>query len=192
MVCTTRRIAAATFAVVIAAGCASQQGKATKAIAAADSALQTVSADAQAYVPDQYKTLSDELAAARADIQAKNYADGLTKAGDVSTKVGELPAAVEAAKTRLAASWQTMSDSVPGMVKAIQTKVDELSKMRRLPAGMDKAKMDAAKASLSQLTASWTQAMDAYKNGKLADAVSMASDVKGKAGQTMSTLGMKK
>ena len=192
MVPTTKGIAAAAFAVVIAAGCASQQGKANKAITVADSALQSVSADAQAYVPDQYKALTDELATARTDLDAKNYADALTKAGEVSTKVGELPAAIETAKTQLAASWQTMSDSVPTMVKALQARVDELSKARRLPTGVDKAQLDAAKGSLSQLTASWTQAEDAYKNGKLAEAVAMASDVKGKAGETMSTLGMKK
>jgi hypothetical protein len=67
-----------------------------------------------------------------------------------------------------------------------------LSKMRRLPAGMDKAKVDAAKASLAEMTSSWTQAMDAYKGGKVAEAVMMASGIQSKAGETMSALGMKK
>lgn len=192
MVSTTKRIAGVLLVIAGAAACASPQGKANKAIAAADSALQAVSADAQAYVPAQYKTLSDELAAARTDVEAKQYADASTKAAEVSTKVAELPAAIEAAKTQLAASWQTMADSLPGMVKAIQTKVDELSKMRRLPAGMDKAKVDAAKASLAEMTASWTQAMDAYKGGKMAEAVNLATGLKSKAGETMSALGMKK
>ncbi len=192
MVSTMKRIAGALLVIAAAAACASPQGNADKAIAAADSALQAVSADAQAYVPDQYKMLSDELAAARTDVEAKQYADASTKAAEVSTKVAELPAAVETAKQQLAASWQTMEGSLPGMVQAIQAKVDELSKMRRLPAGMDKAKVDAAKTSVAELTTSWTQAMEAYKGGKVAEAVNMASGLQTKAGETMSSLGMKK
>lgn len=192
MVSMTKRLAGTLLVIAGAAACASPQGKADKAIAAADSALQAVSADAQAYVPDQYKALSDELAAARSDVEAKNYADASTKAAEVTTKVAEIPAAVEAAKQQLTASWQSMQDSLPAMVQAIQAKVDELSKMRRLPAGVDKAQLDAAKASLSEMSGSWTQAMDAYKAGKLAEAVNLATGLKGKADEAASALGMKK
>ena len=189
---TTKRIAGVLLVIAAAAACASPQGKADKAIAAADSALQAVSTDAQAYVPDQFKMLSDELVAARSDLEAKQYADASMKAGEVTTKLAELPAAIETAKQQLAASWQAMEGSLPGMVQAMQAKVDELSKMRRLPAGMDKAKVDAAKASLAEMTTSWTQAMEAYKGGKVAEAVNMASGLQTKADETMSALGMKK
>jgi hypothetical protein len=192
MVFTTKRFAGVLLVIAGAAACASPQGKADKAIAAADSALQATSADAQAYVPDQFTALNDELTAARSDVEAKKYADASMKAAEVSSKVAELPAAIATAKQQLTASWQSMADSLPAMVQAIQAKVDQMAKMRRLPAGMDKAKMDAAKTSVTEMTASWTQAMDAYKGGKLAEAVNLATGLKTKANQTMSSLGMQK
>jgi hypothetical protein len=84
-----------------------------------------------------------------------------------------------------------MSDSLPGMVQAIQTRVDELSKMRRLPTGVTKEGLDGAKVTLQEMTAMWTQATEAYGNGNLADAASLGTAVKTKAAEVMAALGMK-
>jgi len=77
------------------------------------------------------------------------------------------------------------------MVNAIQSRVNILSKSRRLPAGLDKDKFDSAKASLATLTQTLTEASDAFKGGNLMDAVSKAKAVKEKAAEIMSTIGMK-
>jgi hypothetical protein len=111
-------------------GCASAKGNADKAIAAAEATLQTVAADAQAYVPDLYAAAGAKVAAARSDFDAGNYADALTKAQEATTEVGGLGAAITARKDELMVAWTSMSDSLPGMVQAIQTRVDSLSKMR--------------------------------------------------------------
>jgi len=42
------------------------------------------------------------------------------------------------------------------------TRLDELSRMRRLPAGVTKDAVDAAKTAVADMTASWSQAVDAY------------------------------
>jgi hypothetical protein len=172
-------------------GCASEQGSAEQAIAAADSTLQTVAVDAQAYVPDLYSAAGAQVAAARADFEAGNYAEALAKAQEATADVGELGAAITVRKDEMTAAWTAMSDSLPGMVEAIQTRVDELGKMRRLPAGVTKEALDGAKAALEEMTGTWALAVEAYGNGNLADATSMGTSVKTKAAEVMAALGMK-
>ena len=185
------RSAVAIAATAAALGCATQKGAAEKAIAAADTALQAVSADAKMYVPDQFTAASDQLAAARSDLDARKYGDALSKAQDAAATVTALGPAIAAKKSELAANWKALSDSLPTMVQAIQKKVDELSKMRRLPAGMSAKTLTDAKAALESMTGTWGQAMDAYKAGNVMDAVAKANTVKSSATETMKTLGMK-
>jgi hypothetical protein len=172
-------------------GCASEQGSAEQAIAAADSTLQTVAADAQAYVPDLYTAAGAQVAAARADFEAGNYPDALVKAQEAAADVGELGPAITARKDELTAAWTAMSDSLPGVVQAIQTRVDELSAMRRLPAGVTKEGLNGAKIALEDMTEAWTRAVEAHGLGNLADAASMGTSVKMKAAEVKAALGMK-
>jgi len=172
-------------------GCAREKGSAEQAIAVADSSLQTVAADAQAYVPDLYTAAGATVAAARADFEAGNYTEALAKAQEAAADVGELGAAITARKDEMTAAWTAMSDSLPGMVQAIQTRVDELSKMRRLPAGVTKEALEGAKVALQEMAGTWTEAMGAFATGNLADATSKGTSVKTKAAELMAALGMK-
>jgi hypothetical protein len=185
-------LAVAMAFVVAGAGCATQKKAAQSAINTADSSLKAVAADAQAYVPDLYSAAGAKLAAAKTDFDAAKYPDALAKAESASTQAGSLGAAVTAKKTALAASWKAASDSLPGMLKALQTRVDELAKARRLPAGVTKAAVDGAKKALQEMNIAWTQAQTAYSTGKVADAVQQAGAIQGRAAETMSSLGMKK
>jgi hypothetical protein len=185
------RYAVAVTATAAVLGCATQKAPAEKAIASADTALQAVSADAKMYVPDQFTAASEQLAAAKSDLDAKKYGDALTKAQDAAAKVTALGPAIKAKQNEVAKNWQMMSDSLPGMVQMVQKKVDELSKMRRLPAGMDSKKLGDAKNALQGMKDTWAQAMDAYKGGNVMDAVAKANTVKSSAMETMQMLGMK-
>ena len=77
------------------------------------------------------------------------------------------------------------------MVNALQSRINILSKSSRLPAGLDKAKFESAKTSLTSLTETWTEASNAFKGGNLMDAVSKANIVKEKAAEIMTSIGMK-
>jgi len=182
------------IAITIAAavgGCAMEKGSAEQAIAAVDSTMQTVAADAQAYAPDLYAAAGAKVAAAREDFAAGNYADALAKAQEAATEAGGLGAAITARKDELSAAWTAMSDSLPGMVQAIQARVDELSRMRRLPAGVTAQALDGAKATVQEMTATWGQATAAYGNGNLAEAATLGMTVKTKAAEAKTALGMK-
>ncbi len=99
-------------------------------------------------------------------------------------------AAAAAKKEELGKSWDEMNAGLPGMVGAIQSRVDILSKARRLPSGLDKAAFENAKASLDTVNQTWSEATSAFSGGNLMEAVTKATAVKEKAAEIMTALGM--
>jgi hypothetical protein len=76
------------------------------------------------------------------------------------------------------------------MVAAIRSRVDELSKSRRLPKGVSKASVESAKASLESLNSTWTEATGAVANEDYAGGVGKGQAAKNKATEIMHELGM--
>lgn len=175
---------------IAASGCSMAKGKAESAIASADSSLQAVAVDAQAYVPEQYAAAGAQITAAKTDLEGGSFADALTKAQEATTLVTDLGPAIEARKAEMAQMWQGMSESMPTTLQSLQAKVDELAKARRLPAGVTKDAVTQAQATLQEMAASWTQATEAQGRGDLATATSLAAGVQSKADQIMNALGM--
>jgi len=171
--------------------CSTAKAPAEAAIKAAEEAIAGVKTDASAYVPDQLKEVEDSLAAAKESFQKGEYEKALTGVKDLSAKAKDLATAAASKKEELAKSWQDMSGGLPKMVEAIQSRVNILSKSRKLPAGIDKDKFDSAKTELAAITQTWTEASNAYSSGNLMDAVSKAKTVKDKAVEIMNAIGMK-
>ncbi len=67
-------------------------------------------------------------------------------AKDLPAKAKEMAAAAAAKKAELTKSWEEMAAGLPKMVEAIKSRVDILSKSKKLPKGMDKATFEGAKA----------------------------------------------
>ncbi len=184
-------LAALTIACCLAlAACNTAKAPADAAIKAADEALAGVKADASQYVPDQLQSVEDALAAAKNNFQKGEYQKALDGAKDLAAQAKDLAAAVTAKKDELTKSWQDMSGGLPGMVEAIQKRVDILSRSRRLPAGLDKDKFEAVKTSLAAITQTWAEASNSFQGGNLMDAVGKAKVVKEKAVEIMGALGM--
>ncbi len=181
---------AAAALVVIATGCASQKAPAEAAIASAETAFNAVQAEAVTYVPDQAKEISDAIAAAKDAVAKGDYQAALTSAQALPAKITDLTAAVTAKKTELTATWTGLSTSLPKMVEAIQSRIGMLSKSKKLPAGLDKAKFEEAQAGLTTCTSTWTEATTAFGAGNLTDAVAKAETVKAKAAEVMGLLNM--
>ena len=89
-----------------------------------------------------------------------------------------------------AGEWSTLSSSVPEAVAAIQSRVDVLSKSKKLPAGMDAATLDGVKTSLAEANTMWSQATEAQAAGDLEQAVTLAQQVKTRTDELLTTLGM--
>ncbi len=83
-----------------------------------------------------------------------------------------------------------MNSGVPKMAEAIKSRVDILSQSKKLPAGLDRAKLDGAKTDLATLNQSWTETSGAYQSGNVNDAVAKAQAAKTKAVEIMTALNM--
>ncbi len=83
-----------------------------------------------------------------------------------------------------------MSGGLPKMAEAIKSRVDILSQSKKLPAGLDKDKLESAKAGLASLNQSWTEASDAAKAGNMTDAIAKGQAAKAKAVEAMTALNM--
>jgi hypothetical protein len=183
-------IAVVLVGLMLMVGCARDKEPAEAAIKAAEAAIGAAKAEAAKYVPDQVKGVENALKAAKDAFEKKEYTQALNAAKDLPAKAKELAAAAAAKKAELTKSWEEMAAGLPKMVEAIKSRVDILSKSKKLPKGMDKAKFEEAKTGLGEITQTWTDAENAYKGGNIADALAKANAVKGKATEIMTTLGM--
>ncbi len=187
---TAMGIALAIAMLALAACESAEKAPATAALSAAQTAIDAVKTEAMKYVPDQVKSVEDALATAKANFEKKDYKAALAGAQDVAAKAKELGAAAATKKAELTKSWEEVSNGVPKMAEAIKSRVDILSQSKKLPAGLDKAKVDDAKAGLASMNQSWTQASDAYKSGDVSGAVVKAKAAKDKAVEIMTALNM--
>jgi hypothetical protein len=186
----SRTVGALVMALLVAACGSADKAPAEAAIKTAEAALAGVKSDAAKFVPDQLKPLEDTLAAAKASFDKGDYTAALGGAKDVAAKATNLASAVAAKKAELTQTWASVSAGVPKMTEALQSRVDILSQSKKLPAGLDKGKLDDAKAGLATAKQTWADASAAYSAGNIEDAVSKARSAQNKAAEAMTALNM--
>ena len=164
------------------AACANQMEPAKQAIDGIESAVSAVSADAGKYIPDELAGVQGKLGDLKAAFDKKDYKAVIAGAPAVLTAAQGLAAAAAAKKDEvmkaLAGDWTALSASLPGLVAAVKSRVDVLSKSKKAPAGVD---LPAAQAALAEATEGWTKAQAASTGGDVEEAVNLAKMVKEKA-----------
>ena len=185
------RVAVLVLAVaVLLTGCGSDKGPAEQAIKAAEDAFNAAKAEAVKYVPDQVKSVESAIASIKDKFGKSDYKAVLAEAGAIPGKVKELTAAATAKKEELTKAWGSLSEGLPKVVEAIQSRVDILSKAKKLPANMTAEKFEQAKSGLAAIQQEWGQAQEAFKGANLTDALAKAGGVKAKAKEVLEALGM--
>ena len=177
-------------ALVLLSACASDKAPAEQAVKAAEVAVAEAKAEGAKWVPDQARSLDAALASVKDKFAKGEYKAVLAEAPAVATQAKSVASAVAARKAELAKSWEEMSAGLPKMVEAVKSRVDILSKSKKLPANVTKEKFETAKADLAAATQGWTDAMAAYSGGDVADAVAKANTVKQKTVAALEALGM--
>lgn len=160
-----------------------QKTGADVAIKAAQSGYAAVADQATQYVPDQAKDVQSSIQAAKDAYDKGDYAAAFEASKALPGKIKDLAAAASAKKDELVAKWNEMSGSMPGMVTAVQNKVDALTKSHKLPAG--------AADTLATVKQSWTDASTAFSSGQIPDALAKASAAKDKLTELATKLGVK-
>jgi hypothetical protein len=188
------RFIALLLAAFAIAGCANKMAPAQKAIADIEAAVAAAGEDATKYIPDEVQAVNDQVANLKAMFDKKDYKGVLAAAPALLTQAQGLTSEAAAEKTEMmdayAGEWSTLSSSVPEAVAAIQSRVDVLSKSKKLPAGMDAATLDSVKTGLAEANSMWSQATEAQAAGDLEQAVTLAQQVKTRTDELLTTLGM--
>jgi len=161
---------------MFAAGCS--KGPAEAALKAADEAIAKVAPDAEKYVPEQFKTLTDAAAAAKASFDKGDYAAALAVAKDLPAKATEVMTAATAKKDELMGQWNVLSKDMPILVADWQKKIDELIASKKLPKTATPERIEEIKAKFAEVNTTWTKATEAFNAGDIKGALENAGAVK--------------
>jgi hypothetical protein len=183
--------AALALAVALGSGC-SQQEPAQKAVDAAEQALASVSDDALKYIPQQYAELKTELDAARKALDEQKYAEAIKAAEGLPARAQALGAAAVAARETLAAQlkvdWERLKGSMPARLAALEDRVTELAKAKRLPEGVDRGAVDRARSGFEVARQAWADATNAFDQGNLEGAVARGQESERLITELMATI----
>lgn len=189
------------FAALMLAGCANQMEPAQKAIADIEAAITAAGPDASQYIPNELQAVTSQLADLKAKFDQKDYKGVLAAAPALLTQAQGLAGAAasarqaaEAARTAeleaLNAEWTALSGTLPAAVAAIESRVNILSKSKKLPANLDAATFASVQTGLADSKALWDQATAAQASGNIEGAVTAARQVKEKTDAALAALGM--
>ena len=174
----------------LVAACASEKAPAEQALKTAEAAIGEIRGETAKWVPDQARALQASLTTLKDRFGKGEYKAVLADAPALAGRAKEVAAAAAAKKAELTKTWDELSVGLPKMMDAVKSRVDILSKSKKLPANVSKEKFEAAKAGLAEATKGWEDATAAYKGGNVADAVAKADPVKRKTVEALDALGM--
>lgn len=188
----------AALAAVLLVGCNTQKGPAEQALASAQAALDAVRDDAQKYAPEQLGGVEAKLSDMKGAFQQGNYAGVLAAAPGLTASIASMKDAAAAKKVEAEQAlakakdeWGPASAAVPKMVEEIARRVETLSRTKKLPRGVTKDSLAAAKTAVDSMKSSWADAANASSSGDYTTAMAKAEAVKSKAAEIMKSLDMK-
>ena len=186
----TLKLAAAAATCALLFACANDKVPAQAALTAAQQAITAVSADAQKYVPEKLKETQNALADAKDQFQKENYKGALASANEVAKKAKALGAAIDAKKEEMTKTWTEMNAQLPKALADLKSRMDVLTKTKKLPKGMNAAAFTQAKDDVAAQSKLMEEASTAFATGYVAEAVERGNMVKEKVNELMGALGM--
>jgi len=170
--------------------CSGGKNAAELAVKTAEEAVNVTKAEAVKIVPDEVKSLEDTLTAVKGKFTNGDYKAAMEEATTLAAKAKEVLDAAKAKKEELTKQWTEISQGLPKMFEDIQSKVDGLSKLKKLPADLTKEKFEETKAALASVKDEWTKIQTIFASGSFAEAVNAATSLKDKAVKIMEALGI--
>jgi hypothetical protein len=188
MLRSSKLLLAACAAAALAACTDPSKIPAEAALKAADTAFETVKAEAQKFVPAETDALARQIADAKAQYAAQKYKEALAAAGAAAEKAKALGAAAAAKKDELTRSFEGATAELTATLDAVKARLEELKKTKKLPKGLDKAAVEKAETKLSELAADAQAAAAQYKAGALQDAAAAAKALPAKAQELLGSI----
>ncbi|HTS53834.1 MAG TPA: hypothetical protein VMH26_11210 [Burkholderiales bacterium] len=171
--------------------CARDKEPADAAIKAAGQAIEQIRGEASRYAPDQLKQLEASLKGAQDSFANKDYTAALAAASALGAKAQEVAKAAADKKAELTKSWEDVSAGIPQVMEAVKSRLDELAKAKKLPAGLDKDKLAALGSGYDETMKQFQAANDAAGAGDFTKAIEAGNAIKQKGMEMAATLGLK-
>jgi hypothetical protein len=182
---TAKVFAAFSAAILLLTACANQKDPAEKAVARVEASLAEFQADAEKYAADELKDVNGSLTNLKNNLARQDYRAVIQGAPSVTSAITQLKQTVDQRKADAAqlleaaqGEWNELNASVGPAVETLQQRVDQLSKTRKYPKGIDKAGFETAKTDFENAKTEWTQAGADFAEGKAAEALRRARAVK--------------
>lgn len=158
-------------------------------IKSAEAAVEAAKAEAQKFVPEKLKAAQDAVAAAKAKFANKEFPAALAAANEAGAKAKDLAAAAKAKKDELLVAWKSAADQWTARSQAIEAKLAELGKAKKLPKGLDKAAVEKARDDAAALAKDWSEAAGKFAGGQINEAVAAARGLLSRAEELAGRLG---
>lgn len=181
----------AAVAAVLACSSQGSRGAAETAIAEAETAITDVHAYALRFAPEEFKAVMKEYAAAREALDREDFRRAAQSAGRATELAKEVSRTATTHRRAFEADWPTLRDTVSGRLDAIDERLAELSTTGILPRGITGDELASAKAAAEEMRRGLEQAIAAYEDGQLRDAVRAATSLRSRAEEVMAQLEMK-
>ena len=190
----TRKLLAVA-AVALLAACTSQKEPAEQTTASIEAGLNEIRADAQQYAAEQLQAADASVNRLKEHLARQDYSAVMQMAPAIRaelaalrTTVTEARADAESVAAAAQQEWDDLSAAVPPLVEKLQARVDQLSKTRKYPKGMDKAGFEAARSGFETLKTEWNEASAEFTSGQAASAVRKARSAKARAEELVNQL----
>jgi hypothetical protein len=178
---------------VLFTGCARDEEPARQALAQAETSLAEIRVDAAKFAPEELQSAEARLAKVKADLAKEEYKDVLGGATQLTKDTAMLKEVVVSKQTQNVAAtheWEALSEEVPKMVQAIESRVDTLSGSKKLPQDVNKEAFEAAKATLAAMKSLWAEASAAFDSGNAIMAADKARMAQAKGEEAIDQLAM--
>jgi hypothetical protein len=175
--------------------CDSQKQPAEAAFAQAQASVAPVSAELEKYAPEEFAKLTALLDDMKSKLNSKDYAGAVALRTQV---MSQLLAASSAAGNRknklmqqLSDEWKTIGVSIPQMLAQLNSRMNYLQGLTKLPAGVEAEDVQQAKQSIIELNNQWAAAMNAARNRNPEAAMSQVHAIQKRGAEVGAMLGLK-
>ena len=175
---------------LLSVACSSEQGTAAKDLAAADSAIAAVSAEARNVAPEQITLLAQAVEAGRRAFEAGQYQVASAGLHGVPNQVKVLLDSVPAWRAALSAEMDTLSVAFPRNIGAIKAELDKIRRTGRRPQGLDRQRLDEVQKTYAAAGPAWSDIQTAFQAVQVAEALGRAQQLKVRVSSAMLALGL--
>ncbi len=172
------------------AGCSSAERTAQRDLEAAQAALAALPAEARDIVPDQLAALDEAIKVGKQAVETGDFEAASTTLRAIPDQVRTLSDSLPVRKAALQAEMDTLTIVVPRNLEAIRGELTRIARTGKRPPALDQRGLAEVRRMTDSSEMLWKEVKSEYQQGKLADAMAKAHDLKARVSRVLLQLGL--